>query len=67
MKNLRRSVRWGKSQRTFATAISSKHTDDVIQKWSEMRDVFDKDPMKPNPYEEPKAHQLTMTFCSILL
>ena len=64
MKNLCHSMRWGKSQCAFATAISDKHLDNV-EKWSKMRDVFDKDPTKPNPYEEPKAHQLTTTFCSI--
>ena len=55
LKNLRRSFIWGTTQRTFATAISDKHSDDVIEEWSKIRDAFDKDPTKPNPYEEPKA------------
>lgn len=67
MKNLRRSVTWSKSQRAFATAISAKHSEDVIKEWSEMRDAFDDDPMKPNPYEEPKTRQLATVFYSDLL
>lgn len=54
MKNLRRSVKWSKTQRAFALAISAKHSADVIQRWTKMRDDFDSDPQKPNPYVEPR-------------
>ena len=57
LKNLRRSVAWRNSQRAFATAISGKHSKDVIKEWSKMRDAFDEDPTKPNPYVEPKGCQ----------
>lgn len=62
LKNLRRSVAWSKSQRAFAVAISAKHPEDIIKEWSEMREAFDKDATKPNPYEEPKTCQSATIF-----
>ena len=66
LKNLRRSVTWSKSQRAFATAISAKHSEDIIQEWSKICEAFDEDPTKPNPYEEPKTHQSATVFDSNL-
>ena len=57
LKNLRRSVAWSKTQRSFALAISAKHPTHVLQQWKKMREDFDRDPAKPNPYEEPRVRK----------
>ena len=54
LKNLRRSLVWGKSQREAATSLSQKYSKETINEWAGMRDRFDRDPMSPNPYKEPK-------------
>ena len=66
LKNLRRSVAWSNSQSAFATAISARHPKDIIEEWSKMREAFDKDSRKPNPYEEPKTCKLTAVFSPTL-
>ena len=58
LKNLRRSVAWSKTQRTFALAISAKHPPGVLRQWTKMREDFDKDSANPNPYEEPRVRKL---------
>lgn len=62
LKNLRRSVAWSKTQRTFALAISAKHPADVLQRWTKMREDFDKDSAKPNPYKEPRVRTSIAVF-----
>jgi hypothetical protein len=50
--NLRRSIAWSKSQREVADLVTGSHSADNVEKWRKMRDDFDEDPSKPNPYEE---------------
>lgn len=57
MKNLRRSIRWSKTQRVFAAAISAKHPKSVLERWMKMREDFDHDPKNPNPYVEPRVRK----------
>ena len=54
LKNLRRSLVWGRSQREAATSLSDRYPDETTDEWAEMRDKFDKNSMGPNPYKEPK-------------
>ena len=51
-RNLRRSLAWEKSQREVATLISGAYSAATVDKWRKMRDEFDLDNSKPNPYEE---------------
>jgi len=51
-KNLRQSLIWSKSQREVANLISESYPADVVNKWRKMRDDFDRDSSRPNPYEE---------------
>ena len=51
-RNLRRSLAWKKSQREVATLISGAYSTATVEKWCKMRDEFDLDNSKPNPYEE---------------
>lgn len=51
-KNLRRSLIWKKSQREVATLMSGAFDPDTVGKWRKMRELFDLDQTKPNPYEE---------------
>lgn len=55
LKNLRRSLAWGSSQREAATSLSQKYLQGTIDEWTEMRNKFDEDPKSPNPYKEPKS------------
>ena len=59
LKNLRRSVRWSKVQRAFASAIGAKQPTGVLQRWKKMRKDFDRDTNKPNPYVEPRVRKST--------
>ena len=51
-RNLRRSLAWKTSQREVADLMSGSYPADVVSKWRGMRDDFDRDPSKPNPYED---------------
>ena len=51
-KNLRRSLVWSKSQRKVATLVSESYLPTTVDEWRKMRDEFDLDQSKPNPYEE---------------
>ena len=55
-KNLQRSLAWRKSQREIATLMSGSYPVATVDKWRKMRDEFDLDPSKPNPYEEIDNH-----------
>jgi len=33
--------------------------DDTLAEWVKMRETFDEDPAKPNPYEEPESCELS--------
>ena len=65
LKNLHRSLVWGKYQREAATSLSKRYSKEIIDKWVEMRDKFDEDPTSPNPYKEPKNR--THSRCSPVL
>jgi hypothetical protein len=51
-RNLRRSLAWKTSQREVADLITSSYEASTIREWQKMRDDFDRDSSKPNPYEE---------------
>lgn len=51
-RSLRRSLAWSKTQREVATLISGSYSAEVVAKWREMLDNFDRDPSMPNPYKE---------------
>jgi hypothetical protein len=51
-KTLRRSLVWKKSQREVAALMSGAFDPKVVDKWREMRELFDLDQTNPNPYEE---------------
>ena len=51
-KNLRLSLAWSKSQREVATLVSGSYLDATVNEWRKMREEFDLDQSKPDPYEE---------------
>ena len=51
-RNLRRSFAWSKSQREVANLMSGSYPTPTVDNWRKMRDEFDLDPSKPNPYKE---------------
>ena len=51
-KNLQVSLAWSKSQRKVATLVSESYSTAIVDEWRKMRDEFDLDQSKPNPYEE---------------
>ena len=51
-RNLRRSIAWRNSQQEVATLVSESYPAATVDKWRKMRDEFDLDQKKPNPYEE---------------
>ena len=51
-RNLRQSLAWKKSQREVAALVSDAYPTATVEKWCKMRDEFDLDNSKPNPYEE---------------
>ena len=51
-KNLRRSLAWSKSQRAVAALMSGSYDVATVKKWRKMREKYDLNPSKPNPYEE---------------
>lgn len=67
-RNLRRSLAWKKSQRGVATLISGAYSTATIEKWNKMRDEFDLDNSKPNPYEEvDNRRSLSSNFLGLFL
>ena len=54
-KNLRRSLLWSNSQREVANLICKSHPKELVKTWKQMRDRFDRDSSKPNPYEEVES------------
>ncbi|KAF9789306.1 hypothetical protein BJ322DRAFT_1000561 [Thelephora terrestris] len=51
-KNLRRSLAWSRSQREVANLVSQSYSPETVDVWRKMRDEFDLDQSKPNPYKE---------------
>lgn len=58
VKNLQRSLAWSETQREVAALISESYPANVVAKWREMRDNFDRDPSMPNPYEEAEQRMV---------
>ena len=46
---------WSKTQRIIAENASARLEPDALADWVKVRQDFDRDPTKPNPYEEPEA------------
>ena len=65
LKNLRRSLGWGKPQQEAATLLSQKYPKETINEWMEMHNNFDKNPKNPNPYKEPKNHVFFISFSTL--
>ena len=65
-KNFRRSLAWSKSQREIADLMSGSYPPDIVDKWHEMRDDFDCDPSKPNPYQEVENRVSSVCFFGLL-
>jgi len=40
--------------------MSGSYPADVVSKWRKMRDDFDRDPSKPNPYEERNNRMVSL-------
>lgn len=62
-RNLLRSLAWSKSQREVANLISGSYTVEVVEKWHKMRNDFDGDSSKPNPYEEVEKRTSGFLLC----
>jgi hypothetical protein len=58
LKNLQKSLSWSKTQRTVANNASQRISASTLADWKKMREVFDRDRTKPNPYEEPEICKL---------
>ena len=58
LKNLKKSLAWSKTQRAVANKAPESLPADTLAQWSTMRQEFDQDRAKPNPYEEPEACEL---------
>jgi hypothetical protein len=61
LKNLRTSLAWGKTQRAVAKNASAPLSPETLADWTRMRQDFDQDPTKPNPYEEPESCESSRT------
>ena len=55
LKNLQKSLTWSITQRAIADNASRRLPSETLTDWSRMRQDFDRDRTKPNPYEEPEA------------
>jgi hypothetical protein len=62
-RNLRRSLAWRKSQREVATLISESYPAAIVDKWRIMRENFDRDRSKPNPYKEVEEREFPYLLC----
>ena len=62
LRNLRKALVWSKTQRAIADNASACLLDDTLVDWAKMRQDFDRDRTKPNPYEEPETCELPQTF-----
>jgi len=65
-KNLQRSFTWSKTQRELATLLSASYSDKTVDAWRKMRDEFDLDQSKPNPYEEIDNCKVSLLFKRVL-
>ena len=62
LRNLQKVLVWSKTQRAIADNASARLLDDTLVDWAKMRQDFDRDRTKPNPYEEPETCELPQTF-----
>ena len=54
---------WSKTHRVIADNASKSLPEDTLAAWTKVRQEFNRDPSKPNPYEEPE----TCEFSGMLL
>ena len=55
LKNLKRALSWSKTHRAIADNVSKSLPEDTLAAWIKVRQEFDQDPSRPNPYEEPET------------
>jgi len=55
LKNLRKAFIWSKTQRTVADNTSNRLPPGTFTEWKNMREDFDRNNQKPNPYKEPEV------------
>ena len=57
-KGLEKAWKWGKIQRQVADSFDAMISKRTLREWTDMVAAYKKDPMKPNPFEEPEAGEL---------
>ena len=69
LKNLRKALTWSKTQHANADKASQGLPATTLTDWTNMRNEFDRDRKKPNPYEEPETCKLlrSLSTHSILI
>lgn len=55
LKNLKRALSWSRTHRAIADNVSKSLPEDTLAAWIKVRQEFDQDPSKPNPYQEPET------------
>jgi hypothetical protein len=63
-KNLKTSLAWFATQREVAMLMSSSYPEAAVSKWTAMRDDFDRDSSKPNPYQEAEQRMVSCLIYS---
>jgi len=58
VKNLRKSLSWSKTHRAVAKNASKCLSASMLADWNKMREDFERDGTKSNPYEEPETCKL---------
>lgn len=66
LKNLRKALTWSKTQRAVADKASQGLPATTLTDWTNMRQDFDRDRGKPNPYEEPDTCKLLRSLSTSL-
>ena len=66
LKNLRKAHTWSKKQRAVADNASKCLPTTTVTDWTKMRQEFDQDCKKPNPYEEPETCKFLYSFLALL-
>ena len=61
-KNLRLALAWSKSQREVADLASASYSTATVDEWHKIRNEFDLDQSKPNPYEEVDNRSCSFSF-----
>jgi len=63
LKNLEKALVWSETQRAVANNASNRLPPETLANWDKMRQDFDRDNEKPNPYAEPDTCKSHRVFC----